>query len=33
MRSFILIAPMLLCAGSAAGQPVAAPVQNIALYS
>ena len=33
MRTFILIAPILLCAGSAAGQPVAAPVQGIALYS
>jgi plastocyanin len=33
MRTFLLVAPFLLCAGSAAGQPVAAPVQGIALYS
>jgi plastocyanin len=33
MRAFILIAPLMLCAGSAATQPVAAPVQTIALYS
>jgi plastocyanin len=33
MRTFLLVAPILLCAGSAAGQPVAAPVQGIALYS
>ena len=33
MRAFILIASTLLCAGSAASQPVAAPVQGIALYS
>jgi plastocyanin len=33
MRTFLLITPILLCAGSAAGQPVAAPVQGIALYS
>jgi len=33
MRTFLLITPILLCAGSAASQPVAAPVQGIALYS
>lgn len=33
MRTCALIAPIMLCAGSAAGQPVAAPVQGIALYS
>ena len=33
MRKIILAIPMLLCAGSAAGQPAAAPVQSIALYS
>jgi plastocyanin len=33
MRAFILIPLILPCAGSAAGQPVAAPVQGIALYS
>ena len=33
MRSFILLTPLLLCAGTAAGEPVAASVQGIALYS
>ena len=33
MRTFLLITPILLCAGSAASQPVAAPVQGIALYT
>jgi hypothetical protein len=33
MRSVLLIAPLLLCAGPAAAQIVAAPVQSIALYS
>jgi hypothetical protein len=33
MRAYILIASVLLCVGSAAAQPVAAPVQGIALYS
>ena len=33
MRAFILITPILLCAGSAASQQIAAPVQGIALYS
>jgi uncharacterized cupredoxin-like copper-binding protein len=33
MRSVLLIAPLLLCAGPAAAQIVAAPVQTIALYS
>ena len=33
MRSLILITPLLLCAGTAAGEPVGAAVQGIALYS
>lgn len=33
MRSYILIAPLLLSSGGVAGQAVAAPVQGIALYS
>ena len=33
MRSVLLIAPLLLCAGPATAQIVAAPVQTIALYS
>ena len=33
MRSVLLIAPLFLCAGPAAAQIVAAPVQSIALYS
>ncbi len=33
MRTLILITSIMLCAGSAASQPVAAPVQGIALYS
>jgi len=33
MRSVLLIAPLLLCADAAAAQPVAAPVQTIALYN
>jgi plastocyanin len=33
MRAYILIASVLLCVGTAAAQPVAAPVQGIALYS
>lgn len=33
MRSFILLTPLLLCAGTAAGEPAAASVQGIALYS
>ncbi len=33
MRSVLLIAPLLLGADAAAAQPVAAPVQTIALYN
>ena len=33
MRSLILITPLLLCAGTAAGEPLGAAVQGIALYS
>jgi len=33
MRAFILVTPILLCAGNAASQQIAAPVQGIALYS
>jgi len=33
MHKSILVIPFLLSAGSAAGQPAAAPAQGIALYS
>ena len=33
MHKFILVTPLLLSAGSAAGQSAAAPAQGIALYS
>ena len=33
MRSFILLTPLLLCAGTAAGETATASVQGVALYS
>ena len=33
MRTSLILVPLLLCAGAAASQPVAAPGQSIALYS
>ena len=33
MRTSLILVPLVLCGGAAASQPVAAPVQSIALYS